>query len=156
MAASRREQISEWLRAEVAKIAGVTALRPKRVFWTEELTKDLTAVIRQRSCRIVHADETDLAFEQGYKITVAVIDRDTATAPLDTRINLVMAAVIKALAADPSCGGLAGSNGMVLEEIVSLQEDNSEPVSPGLTGESLLMRVHFSTLKTNLSAAGGV
>lgn len=156
MAASIREQISEWLRTEVAKITGVTALRPKRVFWTEELTKDLTAVIRQRSCRIVHADETDLAFEQEYKITIAVIDRDTTTAAIDTRINLVMAAVVKALAADPSCGGLADSNGMVLEEIVSLQEDSSEPLAPGVTGESLLLRVHFSTLKTDLSTAGGV
>jgi hypothetical protein len=156
MAASIRERISEWLRTEAAKISGVTALRPKRVFWTEELTKDLTAVIRQRSCLIDDADKTDLIFEQEYKITIAVIDRDTAAASLDTRINLVMAAIVKALAADPSCGGLADSNGMTLKEIVSLQEDSNEPLAPGVTGESLLLQVKFSTLKTDLSAAGGV
>ncbi len=155
MADSIREKISAWLRTTVNSVTGVTAIRPKRVDWTQEVTKDLTAVIRQKSCRIVCENGTDLVFEQAYKITVAVVDSDTASAAIDTRINAVMAGIIAALMADPSCGGYADSNGLLLGELINLADDPEEPPA-GLSGESLLLTVHFSTLKTNLAAAGGV
>ena len=112
MSLTVRENISAWVQTRLDLIAGATAIRPKRINWSAELTADQTVIIQQRDVRTIHQDDTDLVIEQDYAIIAVVIDSDDVTTSIDYRINILVAAVLEALFADRDCGGYAMAEGL--------------------------------------------
>lgn len=147
MALTVREQITAQIETLLDAVTGVTAYRPKKVHWTDEVTKHLTAVIRQGELRFVHEDATGatgtFVCEQDYAITLVIRESDAATTSYETETNRVMADLVEALAADIDLGNHAVYEGLRFDRITP--EDPDE-----ITGETLHVTVTFSTGRTNM------
>jgi len=152
MALTIREKCSARLLALIDAVAGVTAVRPQRVHWTDEVAADLTAVVRQGELRVEHED-TDgdygtLICAQDYAVTLAVIESDAAPATYETEMNRVMADMIEALAADPDLNDNAEDSGLRFAGIVPIEEEVR--LTYRITGETLHLTVTFRTGRTNM------
>jgi len=152
MALTIREQCSARVLAVIDAVAGVTAVRPRRVFWADDVTGDLTAVVRQGEMRFEHEDADGatgtLVCAQDYTVTLAVIESDEATATYEIEGNRVMAEIIEALAADPDLNGAADYEGVRLVGVTPLDEEIRQ--SYRLSGETLHLTVTFVTGRTNM------
>lgn len=84
----------------------LTAIRPKRIDY-KELPADLTVVIRQMSQEKPAQAVQTAEWFQRFALMAVVIDSDTATTSIDTRLNQVSADIQKALLVDASRGGYA-------------------------------------------------
>jgi len=100
------------MRSTIDAISDLTAIRPKRIHWSDEVTKDRTVLIVPEDSRIVHQDEIDAVHEQDFRIVVTVIDSDDTANAIDTRINAVTAEILEMLLADRDCGDYAQIEGM--------------------------------------------
>jgi hypothetical protein len=152
MALTIREKISARILAIVNTVSGVTAVRPKRVHWVDEVTKSLTAIVRQTDLRVIHedADPTGgtLICEQDYEITLAVVESDTATTTYETEANRVMADLIEALAGDIDASDNADYEGLRIVGTSSVSEEIR--LARQIGGETLLITVTFTTGRTNM------
>jgi hypothetical protein len=92
----------------------LTAVRPKRLHLEGDLNNDNTVIVEQEDAAVEAASEDETMLRQGFTLQALVIDSDTATAPLDQRLNKVAADIIKKLfwAANWTLGGYA--DGIVL------------------------------------------
>lgn len=151
MSLTIREKISARLLAIVNTVPGVTAVRPKRVHWTDEITASLTAVIRQEGVRFTHEDadpsEGTLAWEQDYEIILAVVESDTAATSDETEGNRVMGDIIEALAADTDLAGNADYEGLRFVGIEDIGEEIR--LARQIGGEKLRITVSFTTGRKN-------
>jgi hypothetical protein len=145
MALTLREKISARIQSLVDGIEGVTAVRPKRVHWEDQVTQNLTAIVRQGELRFDHDDGGTgmLTCLQDYLITLAVIESDAATAGYETEMNRVMADIIEALAADPDLNGHADHGGPVFHTLTPVDDD-------AIAGETLHLTVTFRTGRTDM------
>lgn len=147
MSLTLREKIGAWLLTTLNALDGVSAYRPKHIHWTDELTVDGAVMIRQAALRFTHEDPAAVVAEQDYEIAVVARDSDSVATALDTRLNAKWAAIIPALAADPSCGGNAMYGGMVLGGIDPLLDEHG-----GKLAEVLTLTVQFSMEPDDLTA----
>lgn len=147
MSLAVREEISAYLATTLGALTGITAIRPKRIHWADEITADGAVVIRQASLRFSHEDPDAVVAEQDYEIIVVGRDLDSATAALDTRINAKWALILPALSADDTAGGHAMYGGLVLVGIEPLLDDNG-----GKFAEVLTITVTFSTAPGDITA----
>lgn len=87
----------------------LTATRPTRIGYSlDNPPNDLDAYIRQNDP--TKDDNSPLGvidWTQPFQVDVFVIDSDSATTPIDTRLNAVIADIQKKIIADPTRGGLA-------------------------------------------------
>jgi hypothetical protein len=149
MALTVREKISARLLSLVDGVEGVTAVRPQRVHWAEQVTQNLTAIVRQGQLEFEHDDGAGAgdagAFicKQDYEIPLAVVPSDSATASYETEMNRVMADIIEALAADPDLNGNAEDEGLVFGTVTPIEDD-------AIAGETLHLTVTFRTGRTDM------
>ncbi len=152
MALTIREKISARLLAIVNTVNGVTAVRPQRVHWTDEVTANLTAIVRQAGATFDHDDADPsggtLGLIQSYEIILAVVESDTATTTYETETNRVMADIIEALAADINVADNADYGGIVFSEITPIDDDVR--LARKIGGEILHITVRSQTARTNM------
>lgn len=108
------EQIAQYLYALVALVTqaegyseNLTALRPKRVHFWDELTSDKTVLITQGSPTITDQSHATIDWEQPFSLQVILIDSDAATASIETRLNNIRSDIEKKLREDITLNNLA-------------------------------------------------
>jgi len=104
------EQIAKNIQDTLANLAAgggnINAIRPRRVdFMTAP--EDLDCLIKQETLERLTDESLCQNWRQHFIMQIFVIDSDDETEPIDTRLNAVWSAVVKALLADPTRGGLA-------------------------------------------------
>ena len=148
MALTLRETISARILTLIDALDGVTALRPKRVHWIDQVTADLTAIVRQGELRFIGEDADGatgtLICQQDYAITLAIVPSDSATVTCETEINRVLAAIVEALAADIDLAGAADYEGLAFGSIAPESADE-------VVAETLNITVTFVTGRTNMT-----
>lgn len=94
----------------------LTAVRPKRIHLEGDINTDKTVIIEQES-PIKHQQSSDtITWRQGFTLQALVIDSDTETEAIDTRLNKVRADIEKQLTSSTyqDCDGLA--DGIMLKD----------------------------------------
>ena len=94
----------------------LTAVRPKRIHLEGDINTDKTVIIEQESA-IKHQQSSDtITWLQGFTLQALVIDSDTETEAIDTRLNKIRADIEKQLtgATYQDCDGLA--DGILLKD----------------------------------------
>ena len=94
----------------------LTAVRPKRIHLEGDINTDRTVIIEQESA-VKHSQSGDtITWRQGFTLQALVIDSDTETESIDTRLNKIRADIEKQLtsATYQDCGGLA--DGILLKD----------------------------------------
>ena len=130
------EQIAAKLAEVIGAVEGVTALRPRRVFFMDEVTADRTAVITQESPEKLDGTLHTQEWRQPFGVVLIVTDSDTATDPIDTRLNALRSDIEKAVLADVSLDGLAIDTTVEPPQYFSATD---------LTGVELRFNVHYRT-----------
>jgi len=94
----------------------LTAVRPKRIHLEGDINKDKTVIIEQESA-VKHQQSGDtITWRQGFTLQALVIDSDTETEAIDTRLNKIRADIEKQLTGSTyvDCDGLA--DGILLKD----------------------------------------
>ena len=94
----------------------LTAVRPKRIHLEGDINTDKTVIIEQESA-IKHQQTSDtITWRQGFTLQALVIDSDTETEAIDTRLNKIRADIEKQLTSSSyiTLGGLA--EGILLKD----------------------------------------
>lgn len=116
------EQIAEKLVEAVNAITvanefnyDLTAVRPKRIHLEGDINKDGTVIIEQESAVLHQRTGDTITWRQAFTLQALVIDSDTATEAIDTRLNKIRADIEKQLTSSAyiRCGGLA--EGIILK-----------------------------------------
>lgn len=85
--------------------------RPRRIDFIDQTLEDKDVLIVQTACE--ESDEEKaiqtLQFRQHFDLVAFVVDSDSETDPIDTRINQVWSDIVKALMVDPYRGKTDGS-----------------------------------------------
>ena len=87
----------------------LVAHRPRRIDFLDQAWNDLDAIIKQGDSVKLSDEGLMIDRRQTFEITVIVIDVDSETDSIDTRLNAVQADVEKKLYADLTRGGYAYS-----------------------------------------------
>lgn len=82
-------------------------LRPKRIFFTDEITADLTVLIAQEQPARLEMTHSTIDWQQPFVLAAICFDSDAATASIDTRLNTIRSDIEKKLTEDITLGGLA-------------------------------------------------
>jgi len=130
------EQIAVAIADLVDGITGLTALRPKRVFFLDDVTGDGTVVVTQDQPEKGESTLYTQDWLQPFSLTALLTDSDTATDSIDTRLNAIRSDLEKALLADPTLGGLA---------IDTVVEPPTYFNAEDLTGVEVKITVHYRT-----------
>ncbi len=87
----------------------LTAARPKRIHLESDLNDDNTVIVEQENAELLDQTETTITWRQGFTLQALVIDSDSATDALDTRLNKVRSDIEKKLCeeANRRLGGIA-------------------------------------------------
>lgn len=87
----------------------LTAVRPKRIHLEGDLNTDNAVIIEQESAEVIDYTLERIQWRQGFTLQALVIDSDTETDPIDTRLNKVRSDIEKKLSATANLrlGGLA-------------------------------------------------
>jgi hypothetical protein len=108
------ERIAEQVRLTVAAVTEangfsqtLTALRPKRVHFWDELTADNTVLITQEQPERLEMTHTTIDWRQPFVLQAICMDSDAATASIETRLNAARADLEQKLMTDITLGGLA-------------------------------------------------
>jgi len=137
MSVSIIEQIAEAVREAVNSVEGVTALRPRRAWFLDEITAiDQTVVIEQDTPERLESTLHTVDWDQPFNLLLLASDSDAATAPIDTRLNELRSRIERALLTDETLGGLAIGLRMEGPTYYSTQD---------LTGVLLRVVVHYRT-----------
>ena len=80
----------------------LTAVRPKRLHLEGDINDDNTVIIEQESAEVVDYTDTTITWRQGFTLQAIVIDSDSATDALDTRLNKIRSDIEKKLCASAS------------------------------------------------------
>ena len=116
------EQIAVKLEAAVNAITetarfnyDLTAVRPKRIHLEGDINKDGTVIIEQESATLHQRTSDTITWRQAFTLQAMVIDSDTETEAIDTRLNKIRADIEKQLTSSAyiKCGGLA--EGIILK-----------------------------------------
>lgn len=135
-----REQIAAWLQQTAESIAGLTAYRPRRLYWTEPLSANGAAVVRQTAQEAVGTSEDIGFYRQTYEVSIAAIDADSATGSFETAAGRWAGEVAAAFETDPSCGGLAMAGGLIVLGTEMRNEDGR------FSGAVVRVQVDYSCL----------
>ena len=86
----------------------LTAVRPKRLHLEGDLNADLTVIIEQEAAEVSQISGDTITWSQGFTLQAIVVDSDTATEALDTRLNKVRSDIEKQLQSETykNLGGL--------------------------------------------------
>ena len=114
----------------------LTAVRPKRVNAEADITGDLCVLIEQDDPEQVGVNGNVQEWRQTFAVQAFVIDSDAATVAIDTRINFVLADLLKAIMADHTRGGYA-----IRQEI----GDIDRFIYAGYSGVAVSLEVHYRT-----------
>lgn len=145
--ATIRNQIGVYLQTTVSGIVGLTAYRPKRIAWNDALTAGGSAVVRQAGRETLHVGSGVALYRQHYAITIRAVNSDDSTASIETLLGEWVAEVLKALAADDTCGGLAMAGGLTIASVTSLDSDTG-------SGMTIAVSVTYSCQTADASAPG--
>jgi len=117
----------------------LTAVRPKRIHLEGDLNADNTVIIEQESAELIDQTDTTITWRQGFTLQAIVIDSDTATDALDTRLNKIRSDIEKKLCASASLrlGGLA--EGIIFKSTEKFISD------PRLAGIAVNIDVIYTT-----------
>lgn len=87
----------------------LAAVRPKRLHLEGDINTDNTVIIEQENSTLVDQTAETITWRQQFTLQALVIDSDTATDPIDTRLNTVRSDIEKQLTSitNRTCGGLA-------------------------------------------------
>ena len=87
----------------------LTAVRPKRIHLEGDINTDKTVIIEQESAVLHQTTGDTITWRQGFTLQALVIDSDTETESIDTRLNKIRADIEKQLTSSTyiRCGGLA-------------------------------------------------
>lgn len=143
------ETIAQALADTVAQIESLTVLRPKRAYFWDEVTADLTVVIQQDAPSKGEHTYYTQDWLQPFELLCLAQDSDQATASIDTRLNQLRADIEKKLLADDTLGGLAVGltlepptyvsagplTALVMRVIVHYRTAYHDPYINALTGE---------------------
>lgn len=93
----------------------LTAVRPKRIHLEGDINTDKTVIIEQESAVLHQTTGDTITWRQGFTLQALVIDSDTETEAIDTRLNKIRADIEKQLTSSTYilCGGLA--EGIILK-----------------------------------------
>jgi len=87
----------------------LTAVRPKRIHLEGDINTDKTVIIEQESASLHQQTGDTITWRQAFTLQALVIDSDTTTEAIDTRLNKIRADIEKQLTSSSyiTCGGLA-------------------------------------------------
>lgn len=87
----------------------LTAVRPKRIHLEGDINTDGTVIIEQESAAREQMTGDTITWLQAFTLQALVIDSDTTTEAIDTRLNKIRADIEKQLTSSTyqTCGGLA-------------------------------------------------
>ena len=117
----------------------LTAVRPKRLHLEGDLNADLTVIIEQEAAEVSLISGDTITWSQGFTLQAIVVDSDTATEALDTRLNKVRCDIEKQLqsATYKSLGGLC--------EAILLKAPEKFIADPQLSGIAVNCDVIYTT-----------
>lgn len=108
------EHIAEFIKAAINDITtgngfnqDLVAIRPKRIYLDDEVTKDLTVIIQQTDTREWEKTNSTQGWVQRFDVQAMVVDSDNAVVSIETRLNTVRSDIEKKLLEDIKCGGYA-------------------------------------------------
>jgi len=146
------ESIAARLQSVLNAVDGFTAVRRKRIEWNAEVTGNtagVTAILVEEETPVDEVTEGDLVNVAAFSVYLILIDSDTATSPIATRVNLALADACDALAAEYDVGGWACAGGLAIQRVDPI-EDNEAAIA----GVQLSLAVTYSTDFADLSAKG--
>jgi len=87
----------------------LTAVRPKRIHLEGDINTDGTVIIEQEPAVLHQTSGDTITWRQAFTLQAMVIDSDTETEAIDTRLNKIRADIEKQLTSSTyiKCGGLA-------------------------------------------------
>lgn len=85
----------------------ITAKRPKRIDYISTNPKDLDCLLVQTECEEIEGVTFRKTWRQKFDVLVFCYDSDSASNPIDTRLNRIVGDIKKSLASDPTRGGYA-------------------------------------------------
>lgn len=85
----------------------LTAVRPKRVHFWDEITADNTVLISQGKPERMDMTHATIDWRQPFELQAICIDSDAATETIESRLNKVRSDIEKKLMADVTLGGLS-------------------------------------------------
>lgn len=117
----------------------LTAVRPKRIHLEGDINTDRTVIIEQENANLVDITTTTISWRQPFTLQTLVIDSDTETDPIDTRLNKIRADIEKQLTseANRTCGGLA--------EGILLKDPEKFIADPQVAGIAVNIEVLYTT-----------
>lgn len=144
MATSILEQIAEDIKTTINEITtenefnqNLNAIRPRRIDFLEGFN-DLDVLINQVEAEQLDGPTMCFQWLQFYVLTAFVIDSDTSTTSIDTRLNAVAADIQKKLIEDQTRDGLAELTG--IDSVTPFDGDPGEP-----TGIAIKIWVQYLT-----------
>jgi len=78
----------------------LTAVRPKRIHLEGDINTDRTVIIEQESAEIIEQTSQTTIWRQPFTLQALVIDSDTASTAIDTRLNRIRSDIEKKLMED--------------------------------------------------------
>jgi hypothetical protein len=117
----------------------LTAVRPKRIHLEGDLNTDRTVIIEQESAALHQRTGQTISWLQAFTLQALVIDSDTTTEAIDTRLNKIRADIEKQLTSSSyqTCGGLA--------EGILLKAPEKFIAEPRLSGIAVNIDVLYTT-----------
>jgi len=117
----------------------LTAVRPKRIHLEGDINTDRTVIIEQESAVKEQQTGDTITWRQPFTLQALVIDSDTETDAIDTRLNKIRADIEKQLtsAAYRECGGLA--------EGILLKAPEKFIADPQVSGIAVNIDVQYTT-----------
>lgn len=117
----------------------LTAARPKRIHLEGDINADRTVIIEQESAAMHKRTGDTITWRQAFTLQALVIDSDTETEAIDTRLNKIRADIEKQLTSSTyqECGGLA--------EGILLKDPEKFIIEPQLSGIAVNIDVQYTT-----------
>ncbi len=117
----------------------LTAVRPKRIHLEGDINTDRTVIIEQESAVKEQQTGETITWRQAFTLQALVIDSDTETEALDTRLNKIRADIEKQLTSSTyqDCDGLADG--------ILLKDPEKFIIDPQLSGIAVNIDVEYTT-----------
>ena len=146
------ESIAAQLLATVSAVSGFVARRVRRIDWASQVSGGpnvVTVLLVEGADGGGETLDDEQVGRAAIDVYLVVVDSDDATDPIDTRINLALAAACDALSADPDVGGYADTSGLDILGTTPIDDEEAR-----IAGVCLHLGVTYSTDFADITAEG--